>query len=355
MTDLAAHERVRTPTTTVAIRRLEKIGLVKRSRDPSDLRAVLVDITPRGRAVHGESLANRRAALAAMLSQLPASDLEHPDCKALAPLERLASGEPTSGPAGEPPARKRHESTCHSMRLATPVELQYMPTALITGASGGIGSAIATALAPPTPCCWPVGPLTGSTPSRRGSAHDVSAGPDRHGEIEAACEIVDELDVLVHNAGVSIPGHVAESNVDEWRATFAVNVLGPVELTLALLPALRRAHGQVVFINSGAGRNVSPGMASYSASKFALRAFADSLRADEPELRVTTVYPGRTDTEMQRELVAFEGGMYDPAKFLRPETVAAAVANVVATPPDGHVHEVILRPRAGDDRVADDR
>jgi DNA-binding MarR family transcriptional regulator len=106
MTDLAAHERVRTPTTTVAIRRLEKIGLVKRSRDPSDLRAVLVDITPRGRAVHGESLANRRAALAAMLSQLPESDL-NTLLNALAPLERLASGEPTSGPAGEPPARKQ--------------------------------------------------------------------------------------------------------------------------------------------------------------------------------------------------------------------------------------------------------
>src|SRR5271154_3704893 len=73
MTDLAAHERVRTPTTTVAIRRLEKVGLVKSSRDPSDLRAVLVDITPLVRAVHGESLANRRAALAAMLSQLPGS------------------------------------------------------------------------------------------------------------------------------------------------------------------------------------------------------------------------------------------------------------------------------------------
>ncbi|AAS02367.1 MarR family transcriptional regulator [Mycobacterium avium subsp. paratuberculosis] len=105
MTDLAAHERVRTPTTTVAIRRLEKVGLVKRSRDPSDLRAVLVDITPRGRAVHGESLANRRAALAAMLSQLPESDLDTL-MKALAPLERLASGDPTSGPAGVPPARK---------------------------------------------------------------------------------------------------------------------------------------------------------------------------------------------------------------------------------------------------------
>jgi DNA-binding MarR family transcriptional regulator len=105
MTDLAAHERVRTPTTTVAIRRLEKVGLVKRSRDPSDLRAVLVDITPLGRAVHGESLANRRAALAAMLSQLSASEL-NTLMKALAPLERLASGDPTSGPAGAP-ARKR--------------------------------------------------------------------------------------------------------------------------------------------------------------------------------------------------------------------------------------------------------
>jgi NADP-dependent 3-hydroxy acid dehydrogenase YdfG len=85
-------------------------------------------------------------------------------------------------------------------------------------------------------------------------------------------------------------------------------------------------------------------MASYSASKFALRAFADSLRADEPELRVTTVYPGRTDTEMQRVLIAFEGGEYDAAKFLRPETVATAVANAVATPRDGHLHEVVLRP-----------
>ena len=89
MTELAAHERVRTPTTTVAIRRLEKLGLVKRSRDPSDLRAVLVDITPKGLAVHRESLANRRAALAVMLSRLSEDDLDTLT-KALAPLERLA-------------------------------------------------------------------------------------------------------------------------------------------------------------------------------------------------------------------------------------------------------------------------
>ncbi|MBW0018008.1 MAG: MarR family transcriptional regulator [Mycobacterium sp.] len=103
MTDLAAHERVRTPTTTVAIRRLEKIGLVKRSRDPSDLRAVLVDITQRGRAVHAESLANRHAALAAMLSKLSESDLETL-LKALAPLDRLAASEPGPGTAGDSPA-----------------------------------------------------------------------------------------------------------------------------------------------------------------------------------------------------------------------------------------------------------
>lgn len=89
MTELAAHERVRTPTTTVAIRRLEKLGLVKRSRDPSDLRAVLVDITPQGLAQHREALAARRAHLATRLAKLSEEDLDTLT-KALAPLERLA-------------------------------------------------------------------------------------------------------------------------------------------------------------------------------------------------------------------------------------------------------------------------
>ncbi|VEG47163.1 transcriptional regulator [Mycolicibacterium flavescens] len=89
MTDLAAHERVRTPTTTVAIRRLEKLGLVKRSRDPSDLRAVLVDITPEGRAQHQEALEVRRAHLASLLSRLTPEDIETLT-KAIDPLERLA-------------------------------------------------------------------------------------------------------------------------------------------------------------------------------------------------------------------------------------------------------------------------
>jgi len=90
MTELAAHERVRTPTTTVAIRRLEKLGLVKRSRDPSDLRAVLVNVTPRGLVQHREALEARRQVLIAMMAKLTPEDLDNIS-KALAPLEKLAT------------------------------------------------------------------------------------------------------------------------------------------------------------------------------------------------------------------------------------------------------------------------
>ena len=219
-------------------------------------------------------------------------------------------------------------------------------TALITGASGGIGSAIAEALAPthtlllagrPSPRLDAVAQRLGATTWPL-DLTDADA-------IAAAAEVLTALDVLVHNAGVAYPGRVAESTAEQWRATLEVNVTGAVALTLALLPALRAARGQVVFVNSGAGLNVSPGLASYSASKFALRAFADALRADEPLLRVTSVHPGRVDTGMQRDLVAYEGGAYEPARFLTPQTVAGVVAQVVATPPDGHTHQVVIRPR----------
>jgi NADP-dependent 3-hydroxy acid dehydrogenase YdfG len=219
-------------------------------------------------------------------------------------------------------------------------------TALITGAGGGIGAAIAEALAPTHTL------LLAGRPSARLDSVAERLGattwpmdltdPD---DIEAAAEVLAELDVLVHNAGVSFPGRVAESTPEQWRATFEVNVTGAVALTCALLPALRAVRGQVIFINSGAGMNASPGLASYSASKFALRAFADSLRTDEPLLRVTSIHPGRVDTEMQRDLVAYEGRDYNPADFLTPHTVAGVVATVVATPADAHTHEVVIRPR----------
>jgi len=217
---------------------------------------------------------------------------------------------------------------------------------MITGASGGLGSAIADALAPTHTL------LLAGRPSDRLDAVAERLGaptwpldladPD---SIESAAEVLTDLDVLIHNAGVAYPGRVDESSADQWRATFEVNVVGAVALTLALLPALRSAGGQVIFVNSGAGIKASPGLASYSASKFALRSFADSLRADEPSLRVTSVHPGRIDTEMQRDLIAYEERDYVPEQFLSPETVAAVIAQAVNAPADAHVHEIVVRPR----------
>ena len=222
-----------------------------------------------------------------------------------------------------------------------------MPTAMITGASRGLGAAIARRLAPTHTL------LLAGRPSERLDAVAAEFGattwPIDFADLDAIPPVVEpigELDVLVHNAGVAYPARVAESTVDEWQSTMQVNVIGAVALTLALLPALRAASGHVLLVNSGSGINPSPGLASYSASKFALRGFADSLRNDEPSLRVTSVHPGRIATVMQERLAAYEGGEYDPARFLRPETVAEVIADAVNAPPDAHVHEVIVRPRA---------
>ena len=90
MTALASHQRVRTPTVTVAIRRLEKLGLVERSHDPTDLRAVVVGITPHGHAMRCNALATRHTQLAAMLTTLSPEDRASLS-EALSSLERLAS------------------------------------------------------------------------------------------------------------------------------------------------------------------------------------------------------------------------------------------------------------------------
>jgi NADP-dependent 3-hydroxy acid dehydrogenase YdfG len=221
-----------------------------------------------------------------------------------------------------------------------------MPTAMITGAGRGLGSALAEVLAP-THTLF----LAGRPSSRldevaaRFGATTWPVDLADTDAIPAVVEPIVELDVLIHNAGVAYPGRVAESSVDEWRKSMEVNVIGTVALTLALLPALRAADGHVVFINSGAGINASPGLASYTASKFALRGFADSLRNDEPSLRVTSIHPGRIATEMQEGLIAYEGKDYDPSQFLSPETVARVTADAINAPRDAQINEVVVRPR----------
>jgi NADP-dependent 3-hydroxy acid dehydrogenase YdfG len=123
-------------------------------------------------------------------------------------------------------------------------------------------------------------------------------------------------------------------------------VVAVAELTRLLLPALRAARGRVVLVNSGQGKNSRAHWGPYAASKHALRAFADVLRAEEEPhgLRVTSVYPGRTATDMQRAVRAAEGGSYDPAAYLRPEVVADAVRYAATAPRDAHLAELDVKP-----------
>lgn len=210
----------------------------------------------------------------------------------------------------------------------------------MTGASGGIGSAIARLLAP-THEVWLGGrTIPDDLPGRPWPVdlRDLDTFERRTAEIG-------ELDVLVHSAATSELGTVADTPARTWRETFELNVFAVAELTRVLLPRLRAAKGHVVLINSGAGLRVNATWGSYAASKFALRAFADALRAEEPDLRVTSVFPGRTATEMQRRVRAAEGAAYEPGNYLRPESVARAVFDAITAPADAHQTEVVIRPR----------
>ncbi|GAB1820798.1 SDR family oxidoreductase [Herbidospora sp. RD11066] len=218
------------------------------------------------------------------------------------------------------------------------------PVALITGGSRGLGAAVARALAP---------------------THDLILGGRGGGKLGEVCkelgarpfpveltevtardvEGLGRIDLLVHSAGVVTLGPVGETPIHVWRETFEVNVFAVAELTRLLLPSLRAAKGQVVLVNSGAGQRAHPDWGSYAASKWALRAYADVLRQEEPDLRVTTVYPGRIDTDMQRDVRVQEGGEYEPHRYLRAESVAGAVVAAVTAPADAHLTEVIVRPR----------
>jgi short-subunit dehydrogenase len=151
------------------------------------------------------------------------------------------------------------------------------------------------------------------------------------------------LDGVVHSAGVVRLGTVAELRPADWLDQLLVNTAAPAELTRLLLPSVRAAHGHVVFVNSGSGLRANPGWAAYAASKHALRALADSLRAEEPDIRVTSVFPGRTASEMQRQVRAHEGGGYDPDAFMSARTVAQVVVNALETPRDATVTDVSVR------------
>ncbi|RIX30670.1 SDR family oxidoreductase [Amnibacterium setariae] len=218
------------------------------------------------------------------------------------------------------------------------------PIALVTGASRGIGRAVALDLGRTHHVlvggrtAAAVAPVVAALPSAEPFVADLATDP--------LPALPDRLDVLVHSAGVDSSGRVADTDRAEWERVLGVNVVAVADLTRAALPALRAAQGLVVAVNSGAGLTASPGGAVYAASKFALRAFTDALREEErgAGVRVSSVHPGRTDSDMQQEKVAGEGDEYDTRYYLDPASVAAVVRTVVDLPAGGTVETVSVRP-----------
>lgn len=221
-----------------------------------------------------------------------------------------------------------------------------MKTALITGASRGIGRAIADALASDHHLL--IGgrdaALIAATVAALPSAQPFPCDITDDDAVAEALAGIDTLDVLVHSAGSSPLGPVADTPPAVWRDVLAINLVAPANLTRLLLPALRAAHGHVVFINSGAGFNARAGWGAYAASKFGLRALADALRAEEAGLvKVTSIHPGRTDTDMQRTVFAHEGADYAPDRLLSPASVAATVRLAVDAAPNASIDTLSIR------------
>jgi 3-oxoacyl-[acyl-carrier protein] reductase len=223
--------------------------------------------------------------------------------------------------------------------------------ALVTGASRGIGRAIAMALAE-AGCDLALA-------ARSQAELDVVAGAVRtHGRrcvaiatdvgvpaavarlVSHALTELGRVDILVNNAGVGARGTVEELAVDDWQRVLATNLTGPFLCSRAVIPAMKRqGSGVIVNISSGAGKTGYAGMAAYCASKFGLMGFAEALAAEvgEAGIKVCTICPGTTVTE---SVPRRRPGV----KVLFPEDVAAAVLYLLRQSPQAWTSEMTLWP-----------
>ncbi|PYG01759.1 NADP-dependent 3-hydroxy acid dehydrogenase YdfG [Georgenia satyanarayanai] len=215
---------------------------------------------------------------------------------------------------------------------------------LVTGAARGIGRAVADALTDhelvlTVRRAEDVARLGTELPGARVLLLDLA---DASAIAERVAGV--EVDAVVHCAGVEGVAPAAELDPARLAAVLAANLAGPVELTRVLLPGLRRSGGHVVFVSSTAVLGAFPGWAAYAASKAALRAYADTLRVEEPDVRVTSVLPGRTDTGMQHRIHEQAGRDFDPATAMAAASVAAAIRSVLTAPGDVEIPELVLTP-----------
>jgi short-subunit dehydrogenase len=158
------------------------------------------------------------------------------------------------------------------------------------------------------------------------------------------------IDLVVHSAGLVELGPLADDGtLARFDRQIALNARAPLALTHTLLPLVTDGTGHLVFVNSTAGLRANAHWGTYAASKYALRAVADALRDElRPRgIRVTTLFPGRTDTPMQREVHAAEGRSYDAGRLLSAADVAEVLRTVIALPPGAEVSDVTIRPAQG--------
>lgn len=229
--------------------------------------------------------------------------------------------------------------------------------AVITGASSGIGRAIAIGLARQGAALWVVGRsrarLEQALCGAASSALSVSvveadlAAPE--GAAAAAEELLrrlDGVDILVHCAGAISLGSIERAPVEQFDAQYHINLRAPFVLTQSLLPLLRNSQGQVVFVNSTAGLKANANAAQYSATKHGLKALADSLREEENRhgVRVLSVFSGRTGTPMQRAIAEWEGKEFLPEYLMQPEDVADALLHSLSLPRTAELTDLSLRP-----------
>ena len=229
---------------------------------------------------------------------------------------------------------------------------------LVTGASSGIGAEVARMLAGPGRTLHLQGrnlerleSVSAEVTARGGVPVLRQVDLSDHDAVEelvsALAKDIQRLDVLVHSAGLVTLDQVEEADVANLDRLYAVNLRAPFAITTALTPALVAANGQVVFVNSGLGRQSRPNWSQYAATKFGLRALADAYRAEvEPRgVRVTTIYPGRTASPMQAEVHRQEGRPYDPERHATTDDVAGSILHVLEMARSASVQELTVRQR----------
>lgn len=205
---------------------------------------------------------------------------------------------------------------------------------LVTGASSGIGMATAKALAAEGADLHLQGRNEKVLLELKQTLEDLNVAIDIHvldlrddDALKDMANRISKLDGVIHNAGVVKLASVENAAIEDFDWQYQVNVRAPYLLTQLLLTKLKASQGQIVFINSGAGLNANAFFSQYAASKHALKAIADSFRAEfkEAGIRVLSIYPSRTATPMQVEVREMEQAPYEADNYIQPEDIALQI------------------------------